>query len=115
MIRLLTLAPLLLAAGCVTSNDMRSRAPELDATSARSAKDIAGCLGTEWAGKTMMPVTSVPAGDGYAFSSSSNGNVNILVDVIDEGEQRRVKVYFIKAIVSLIPEGDHLKLIRGCL
>ncbi len=103
--------------GCVTtSQDMRTSTPTFEATSQRSAQEIAGCIGTRLVGATALPMTSVPTENGYTFSAQGEVMRDVTIDVIDEGSQRRLKAYYRRFLgITAINESAHIEIMKGCL
>lgn len=119
MQKLLLLVPLIILttalSGCITAAGMRENEPSFEGTSKKPLQELVGCLNTRWASESRLPITAIPAENGYTFSSVENQR-DITVDVIDEGQQRRIRAYYRRFLgITAINEEAHFAQMSSCL
>lgn len=88
-IMLLFFAPLVIGA---TIEQWRQREPRWVGHSAKPLDDLLGCLGSKYVGSLSAKMQAMPVDHGMSYTNIG-ANRDILVDVIDEGEQRTIKLW----------------------
>ena len=101
-----------LVAGCVTPQTMRARAPDFSATSSRSLADVTGCIGAGYA----KAVSVVPITQGTRFiTRGGTGITDVMVEVVDEGDLRKVSFFSRQAPISLSNKPAMIARLKACL
>lgn len=101
--------------GCVTAEGMREEKPMFEATSTKPLDEIAACLNSRWVSTSSLPITSVPTGNGYTYSSQGTVR-DVTVDLVDEGTERRLTAYYRRFLgITAINEDAHRAQMESCL
>lgn len=92
---LLALAAVTITA-CATPTDLRTRTPDLDLVSSKSAKHVAVCIAETWEGNSPLgttPVTMRESMSGYVVHMICLTNTCLLADVLATPEGSRTVMY----------------------
>ena len=107
------MAALVLAlAGCVTPQSMRARAPDFTATSSKSVTEIAGCIGSSWRGPALA---SSPITGGVSLSETVGEDVDVMLEIKNEGQARSLAVYFRHYPISFLDTAGITARAKACL
>ncbi|MGA1806496.1 hypothetical protein VHN57_02000 [Sphingobium sp. WW5] len=75
-----------------TVEQWRKRPPRWEGQTTVPLDKLLGCLGTRWAGSLSAHMRAMPIENGMSYTNDGLQR-DILVDVIDEGERRVVKLW----------------------
>jgi hypothetical protein len=75
-----------------TVEQWRKRTPRWEGQSAVPMDKLLGCLGTHWVGSLSAHMRAMPIENGMSYTNDGVQR-DILVDVIDEGNRRVVKLW----------------------
>lgn len=88
-------AVLLVLTGCATSEGRRTSNAPIVRTTTKSLATFQSCFATRQEGRLIAPPTYTPKENGGTFTNntSSSGLSLYVVDIIDTGNQREVRLY----------------------
>jgi hypothetical protein len=96
-----------------SADQWRKRPPRWEATSSRSLSDLQSCLGSRWAGTLSTKIVAMPIERGMSYTTE--GERDLLVDVVDEGSQRRVKLWLRKYRGITVGAKEQIEKLSGCI
>lgn len=84
---------ILFGLSAATLQQWRERPPRWIGKSQRSLTELQGCLGSNWAASQGTKYVAMPIERGMSYTNTGNMRRDILVDVVDEGDHRTVKLW----------------------
>jgi hypothetical protein len=90
---------MLALAGCASPGDLRMKMPAVEASSAKQAKTVAGCIADKWeAANHKPPISARPTSAGYSLTAGSDlglygKDTSFVIDVADGASGSTTKFY----------------------